>query len=119
MRSIFAEIYIKYAEEIKRWDMSTCQCLCTEKAQGVVATRLELLAEEMEKCTWDSGRCESGKTGSLHWFIRKAGSIGRKRIWNMHFAQENPGRTSDRFSTCLIIIDDIYTAGIPWISGKC
>ena len=29
--------------------------------------------------TWDSGRCESGKTGSLHWLSEKAGSHREKK----------------------------------------
>ena len=63
--------------------------------------------------TWDSGRCESGKTGSLHCppYQKKLDPIGRKKNLEHAFA---PGGDPDRLPTDfrrVIIIDDIYTTG--------
>ena len=61
--------------------------------------------------TWDSGRCESGKTGSLHWLSEKLDPIGKKKNLEHAFA---PGGDPDRLPTDfrrVIIIDDIYTTG--------
>ena len=51
--------------------------------------------------TWDSGRCESGKTGSLHWLSEKAGSHREKKESGTCICSgRRSGQTSDRFSTC-------------------
>ena len=65
--------------------------------------------------TWDSGRCESGKTGSLHWLSEKAGSHREKKNLEHAFA---PGeiRTDFRQIFDVSLLSMIFTQqGIPWI----
>ena len=62
--------------------------------------------------TWDSGRCESGKTGSLHWLSEKAGSHREKKesgTW--HLLREEIRTDFRQIFRRVIIIDDIYTTG--------
>ena len=68
------EICIKYAEEIRRWRPQALVPvpLHRKKAQEAWLQPGGASGRRDRENTWDSGRCESGKTGSLHWLSEKS-----------------------------------------------